>query len=106
MMLSNLMTANSLDEKPANQANSKTTKMMRLLAPAFPFALDTVAVAVGGFDLFVTPACTIFAVNTHKHDTHTTHMGDSSLLVTDCFSPTKGMLRGRCVFVLAALPGN
>lgn len=80
------MTANSLEEKPAIQASNSTTKMIRLLAPAFPLipfiavVFEGAATAFCGFDLFVAPACcaifltVVVVVDTQKHDTHTVHM--------------------------------
>lgn len=109
------MTANSLDEKPAIQASSSTTKMMRLLAPAFPLVMPppvfeepaaaaVAAAVICALDLFVTPVCCaiFFAVvfNTQKHDTHTVPCVDSSATVCVLPPPPTGqVLRGRRAFV-------
>lgn len=64
MILSNLITAKSLEENPAIHARSNIRKMIKLLMPALLFNLE--------FDDFpFVPAWTIF--DNQKHDTHTNH---------------------------------
>ena len=48
MMLSNLMTAKSLEEKPASHARASTVKTMRLLAPEGFSNLDELDIAWAG----------------------------------------------------------
>ena len=48
MMLSNLMTAKSLEEKPASHARARTVKTMRLLAPEGFSNLDELDIAWAG----------------------------------------------------------
>lgn len=62
MILSNLITAKSLDENPAIHASSKIKNIIRLLIPALLFIFDTE-------DFPFVPAWAIF--DNQKHDTHT-----------------------------------